>query len=197
MHPSYEGLDPPRTLVERLSRLKDDLQFLGDRLKASIASLVGDAVAETARDSIRKLLGGKETPPVDRFHDPSNNPGHFTRRDYRDCRAERDDAWNEDDRWSEDGEFPPPSRKTAATGGDVPRRWRNALTAALQTALWFIKQQPRRRPMLTTVCVTLVAGVAGLVAGPLLAAGAGVAAWVAGLLLTTEASQSAAEHAGA
>jgi hypothetical protein len=197
MNHQYGSLDPPRTLTERLSRLKDDLQSLGERLKASIACLAGDAVAETVRDSLRKLLGGKEAAPEDHFRDQRDNQDHFTRRDYRHYRDERDDPWNEGERrWSgeEDEDFTP-IRKTAATSTDAPRRWRNALTAALQTALWFIKQQPRRRPVLTTVCVTLAAGVAGFVAGPVLAAGAGVIASVAGLVLTAEASQSAAELA--
>jgi hypothetical protein len=63
----------------------------------------------------------------------------------------------------------------------------------LQAALWFLKRQPRRRPVLTTLAVTLAAGVTGFVAGPVLAAGAGVLASVAGLLLTADAYQSAAE----
>ena len=61
--------------------------------------------------------------------------------------------------------------------------------------LWFLRRQPRRRPVLATLAVTLVAGVAGFVAGPALAAGAGVLASVAGLLLTADASKSAAELA--
>jgi hypothetical protein len=186
----YGSLDPPRTLAERLSRLKDDLQSLGERLKTSIASLVGDAVAETVRDSLRKLLGGKEAPSQECFHQRRD---HFSRSDYRD---ERDDPWNQEERrWSEEDDFEPPARRTTATNSVAPKRWRNALTAALQTCLWFLKQQPRQRPVLTTVCVTLAAGVAGFVAGPVLAAGASVFASVAGLLLTTEASQSAAEFA--
>jgi hypothetical protein len=65
----------------------------------------------------------------------------------------------------------------------------------LQAGLWFLKRYPRQRPFLTTVCVTLAAGVTGFVAGPVFAAGAGVLASVAGLMLTAEASKSAAELA--
>ena len=52
--------------------------------------------------------------------------------------------------------------------------------------------EPRRRPVLTTLAVTLAAGVTGFVAGPVLAAGAGVLASVAGLVFTADASKSAA-----
>jgi hypothetical protein len=69
------------------------------------------------------------------------------------------------------------------------------MSAALQTALWFVKQQPRRRPLLTTLAVTLAAGITAFVAGPVFAAGAGVLASVASLVLTADASKSAAELA--
>jgi hypothetical protein len=52
----------------------------------------------------------------------------------------------------------------------------------LQAALWFLKQQPKRRPILTTVCVTLAAGATGFVAGPALVAGAGAIVSLAGLI---------------
>lgn len=182
---------PPRTLAERLARLNDNLQALGERLKASIAGVVGDAIAEAVRDAVRGLLGGKGAPP-DPFRDA---------RDYRDRhgpahdRDRADDPWGEDDRrWEDEEDFTPP-RETPERGTGTGSRWRNALSAAFQAALWFLKQQPRRRPVLTTLAVTLAAGVTGFVAGPVLAAGAGVLASVAGLLLTADASQSVAELA--
>jgi hypothetical protein len=67
--------------------------------------------------------------------------------------------------------------------------------AALQAALWFVKRQPRRRPVLTSLAVTVAAGVTGFLAGPALAAGAGVLASVAGLVFTADAAKSAAELA--
>jgi hypothetical protein len=185
----YGSLDPPLTLTERLSRLNDSLQSLGVRLKASIASLVGDAIGEAVRDSVRNLLGSKEVP---------SNPYH----DHRDHHAPAhshdrvDNPWGEEDRWSgTDDEVYATARDTPAAGSDKHNRWGNAMSAALQACLWFLKQQPRRRPLLTTVCVTLAAGVTGFIAGPLLAASAGVLASVASLLLTAESSKSAAELA--
>ena len=167
----YGSPDPPRTLAERLSRLNDNLQALGERLKASIAGLLSDTIADAVRDSVRGLLGGEEA-----SHDPY--------RDRRDRHApdhypdERDDPWADEDRRWEEEEVYTPTREASPKGN----RWRNAASAALQTCLWFLKRQPRRRPVLTTVCVTLAAGVTGFVAGPLLAAGTTLLASVAGLM---------------
>ena len=160
----YGSLDPPRTLSERLSRLTDNLQALGDRLKASVAGVVGDAVTDAVRDSVRKLLGGKAS-----YRDQPA-PDHY--------RDEDDDPWGDEDRRWEDEEVYAPTRETSPKSS----RWRNALSAALQTCLWFLKRQPRRRPVLTTLCVTLAAGVTGFVAGPALMAGAGVLGSLAGLM---------------
>ena len=164
----YGSLDPPRTLSERLGRLTDNLQALGDRLKASVAGLMGDAIADAVRDSVRKLLGG------DHHQDQRNR---HTREPYRDT---EDDPWGDENRRRDEEAVYTPTRETSPKDN----RWRNAMSAALQAALWFIKRQPKRRPILTTVCVTLVAGVTGFVAGPFLMAGAGVLASVAGLMFT-------------
>jgi hypothetical protein len=180
--------DPPRTLAQRLSRLNDNLQDLGERLKASIAGLLGDAIAEAVRDSVRGLLGGREA-----LRDPySERRDHHARDNYGEP---EDDPWGDEDRrWREEEDCAPARRMPAARSA-AGHRWRDAVGAAVRAALWFLKRQPRRRPVLTTLCVTLAAGVTGFVAGPLLAAGAGVLASVAGLVFTADAYQSAAELA--
>ncbi len=179
--------DPPRTLSERMERLSDNLQALGDRLKASVATVLGDTIADAVRDSVRGLLGGKESPPT-------------PRREYREYRDDyrdgADDPWGDQDRrWQDEEEFRPAREGIRRETSPNSRRWRDALDAAVRTCLWFLGQRPRRRPVLTTLAVTLVAGATGFVAGPALAAGAGVLASVAGLLLTADAYQSAAELA--
>jgi hypothetical protein len=183
MYHPYGSPDPPRTLAGRLERLNDNLRTLGERLKASIAAVVGDAIADAARDAVRGLLGSKEA-PADPYRD------HHARSYYRDG---EDDPWGEEDRGWED-EVIPSARETPPTREGAGRRWRNAMSA-VQAALWCLRRQPRRRPVLTTLAVTLAAGVTGFIAGPALAAGAGVLASVAGLLFTAEASKSATEFA--
>jgi hypothetical protein len=197
------GADPPRSLAERLSRLNDNLQALGERLKTSIAALVGDAIGDAVRAAVRNLLGNREAPALAAsFRDdrnyrkpyrPRDDQDQFHRSDYRDADAR--DPWGEDERrWPEEDDCP--SRwETDERRQDRPRRWHNALGAAAQSALWWLRYQPRNRPVLTTLAVALAAGITGFVAGPALAAGAGVLASVAGLLLTANASQSAAEIA--
>jgi hypothetical protein len=187
------GADPPRTLAERLSHLNDNLQALGERLKTSIASLVGDAIAEAVRDAVRRLLGSKEASGVNTFRDDRDDRDQAHTREYRDADAQ--DPWAEgESRWPEENGHA--SRwQREVQGQERPRRWRNALGAAVESALWWLKTQPKNRPVLTTLAVALAAGITGFVAGPALAAGAGVLASVAGLMLTANATQSAAEIA--
>jgi hypothetical protein len=184
----YGPPDPPRTLADRLSRLNDDLQALGERLKASIAGLLGDAVAEAVRDSVRGLLGGDGE-----SHAPYRERMDRHARDYYEGRE--DDPWGDEGRRRGEEEDYAPARRAPATSRGASDRWRNAVGAALRATLWFLKRQPRRRPVLTTLCVTLAAGVTGFVAGPALAASAGVLASVAGLVFTADAAKSAAELA--
>jgi hypothetical protein len=189
----YVPPDPPRTLADRPARLNDDLRGLGERLKASIAGVVGEAIADAVRDSVRDLLGGKVS-TGDPYRDRGGGRPRDHYRDY-DYDGGGDDPWGEDRRWQDEGESYPPTRGEPTSRAGTGRRWRNALGAAVQTLLWFLKRQPRRRPLLTALAVTLAAGPAGFVAGPALAAGAGVLASLAGLTLTADASQSAAELA--
>jgi hypothetical protein len=191
MNHHFGSPDPPRTLAERLTRLNDNLQILGEKLKTSIAGVVGDAIAEAVRDSVRGLLGHKESLP-DAYSD------HREYRDHHAPSSDRDrvdDPWGQEDRRWEDEEDFTPVRETPVTDTGVGNRWRNAMSAAVQGAFWYLKQQPRRRPVLTTLAVTLAAAITGFLAGPVFAAGAGVLASMAGLLLTAEASKKAAELA--
>jgi hypothetical protein len=191
---SYSGgADPPRTLAERLSRLNDSLQALGERLKTSIASLVGDAIGDAVRAAVRNLLGNREAPALASFRDDRDYHDQFHRRDSQEADA-RDPWGDEERRWPEEDDYPSGWQRDAQRR-DRPKRWRNALSAAVESALWWLKYQPRNRPVLTTLAVALAAGVTGFIAGPVLAAGAGVLASVAGLLLTANATQSAAELA--
>ena len=149
----YGSPDPPRTLTERLTRLNDDLRALGERLKASIAGVVGEAIADAVRDSVRHLLG-KEA-PADRYPDQREV---YPRGHSRDDSYDRvNDPWSEvDRRWAEDEEESYwPAREKPVPRTNTRRRWRSALSAAVQTCLWFLKCQPRRRPVLTTLAVTL------------------------------------------
>jgi hypothetical protein len=179
---SYDTLDPP-TWSERLGRLRDDLQGLGSRLKVSIAAVVGDAVAAAVRDTVNGWLGAREE-----YTDPCRPTSDH--RPYSRDRDPFDDPWREEAPWHRDEDFAS-TREVPEPPTDVGKRWRDALGAAVQTGLWTLRRQGGRRPILTTVTVSLAAGVLAFFAGPTLAAGVGVMASVAGLLLTADASASA------
>ena len=55
---------PPGNLAGRLEQLNAEMRDLRDRLKASIASAIGTAVAEAVRDAVSGLLGVRPVPPA-------------------------------------------------------------------------------------------------------------------------------------
>jgi hypothetical protein len=180
----YPLADPPRTLAERLEQLNDNLHSLGGRLKEAIASAVSSAVAEAIQDALRNLLGARTLPdPVhryDQWREPDNG------------------IWNETDesRWNEEREYHPGYHESPEKHNPGPSPWPNALSVGVQTALWWVRQQPRRRPVLTTVTMAVVAGVTALIAGPVLAAGVGVLASAASLLVTANAAGTLTDKLG-
>jgi hypothetical protein len=184
----HSRADAPRTLAQRLRHLKADLQGLGERLKTSIASVIGQAIADAVRDAVRWLLGGQEEPVAPSPGNPYNRWDDPDERLWSQQGEERD--WLHDD-----ASFAPRSEGTAPgkASKETAQRWRHAWTAGLQTALWWLARQSCRRPIVTTVAVGLAAGVTGYVAGPAMAAGVGVLASVASLLLSVDATRSAAE----
>jgi hypothetical protein len=162
--------DPPRTLGERLEQLNDNLHNLSLRLKDAIAAAVSTAVGEAIRDGIRNMLGRNNSPARDEF------PQHES------------DLWNDPDEAlcndDEDAFLPRERESFQPPRKPAPNRLGNALSMALQTAIWWTQQQPRRRPVLTTTLVAVAAGITAFIAGPILAAGVGVLASAAGLLMT-------------
>jgi hypothetical protein len=205
MHYPHSHADPPHTLKERLRQLNENLQALGERLKNSIATVIGATIAEAVKDAIRRLLGlaqpgGIIIPPYgpEPWYDDRNS--RWERDGVRGWDRE-DRGWNReqedyDDGWDrQDNDYRSPDREPEPATNEQCNRWRNAWTSGLQTALWWLKYQPSRRPVLATITVTLAAGFTAFVAGPVFAAGVGVLASIASLLLTADATKSAAELA--
>jgi len=169
--------DPPITLTDRVRQLNDNLQDLALRLKDAIATAVGRAVAQAVRDGVNALLGAREEHP---------DPKRFDGRPQADRRA-----WDDEDApWFDPAEEVVPPAQPARPAAN---RWKEAGRAALQTALWWLRQQPRRRPILTTTLVAVAAGSVALVAGPGFAACVSVIASIASLLLTDDSARSAAD----
>jgi hypothetical protein len=189
MHSYHAHADPPHTLADRLHSLDYNLQAVAARLKDAIASAVSTTLGQAIRDAIRKLLGGpgQSTRPSDAFA----SYGRESRGSYEGL--ERRDEWaryDDDNLWGEDSYelVRPRSPSTSAAS-----RWSNALRAAVQTALWWLRTRPCRKPLLTTAIVALSAGGVALFAGPTFAACVSVVASVAGLLLTADSARTAGE----
>src|SRR5262249_58627740 len=88
----------------------------------------------------------------------------FGRHDWDD----EDDRRDEDDPWRDDDEqLSMPPKPVRRPNG----RWKEAIRAAMQTGLWWLRQQPTRRPLLTNALVALAAGSAAVVADPTPAGG--------------------------
>jgi hypothetical protein len=184
----YDAQAPPCTLADRLRALNDSLKALAIRLKDAIASAVSSAIGQVVRDLIRRLLGE---------HELSEQPRPFDRRfdlQARERSTERfqheDDPWHEDP-WLDDR--PEAIASSHDESSEGPNRWGEALRTTVQTALWWLRIQPCRHPMLTTVLVALSAGAAAFFAGPTLAACVSVVATVTSLLLTADSARTAGE----
>ena len=162
---SQEPRATPPAPAAWLLRLQDDLRRLALRLKEEVARLVGEAVADAVRDSLRRLLGAEVEDPRDFRYDL---PG-----------PEAEEADWPEPLWQED--LPPATRQP---GPAHRRRWRQALGAAAEAGLWWLGR-PSRRPWLTAAAVALAAGGVAFVAGPAFGAAAGVLVSAAGLLLTS------------
>jgi hypothetical protein len=177
MFRSQSRADPPLTLAERLDRLNNSLQSLAQQVKDAVASAIGTAVAGAVRDGVRGLLGAAQE------HDPYEDRPAW-RREPNDSPLRDPDQPSWDD---PEDDYPPLDRREPASRHQSADRWSNALSVALQAGLTWLRHQPRRRPVLTAIAVALPAGLAALVAGPVVGASAGVLASTAGLLLSADA----------
>jgi hypothetical protein len=198
------------TLVQRLQRLNDSLAGLGRRLRDSVATVVGSAVAEAVRDGVRRLLDQINPTPVmkenkpehreypyrgERFHDDRfddggvyREPGGWPREQGSEL---PEDEQTDSGLWRERYESEPPTREPETNNRPV-NRFEYAVTTAVAAGTWWVQRNRLRRPVLTTVAVAVAAGIAAFFAGPAAAAGLGVLSAVGGMVLTADALTAAA-----
>jgi hypothetical protein len=192
-HDAHPG--PLPTLADRLRCLNDSLLSLAARLKDAIASTVGNAVSQAVRDLVRSLLGQREyARPDDRPW-----PGDFD--DQRDAESSigfdaAGRGFAEDEEVFHQGGRRRPGCDVLPEPAAPARRWPDALRAAVQAGLCWVRDRPLRRPGLTAVLVGLAAGGTALVVGPAVAACLSVAASLASMLLTSDSARSIAEFLG-
>jgi hypothetical protein len=155
-----------RYFQERLDRLYDALSQLGQRLRESIASVVGQHVGEVVRETVQAVLENRLPEAKQRlpsYHEPSY------RRSFRE--EQEDPRYGAPQRpgfWYDDEEDYRPQYTTPdpqPTKRPVMRLW-SLLLAAVQGFGWWIKNQPRRISVRKVLGIGAASIVAGLVLGP-------------------------------
>jgi hypothetical protein len=192
-----------RLLCAQLARLNHHLQHLGQGLRERIAGAVGRTVCEVVREAVHAALaefGGPQVPSSVPPQQSPRRPPYWDEpnddlqrnlltdpNEFDDLLApEASDEWlppNQNRSGSRASETPPVSAASASP-------WMRALAAACQAAAWWLRRQPRRHPLLTTLAVGLAAGVAAYSVSPLLAAGATVLGSALSLLFVADATTS-------
>ncbi len=183
-----------RYLMERLERLYEALSRLGQRLKESIASIVGEHVGDAVREGLQAALEHRlpdSHPRLPSYREPGYREPSYRGQSYRGPYShEADDPryggsqqsgfWYDDDEPEESRPpdippDPPPSNRPTT-------RWWSFLPTALQALGWWMKNQPNRLrhlPVRTVLGIGAASGLAALVIGPV----AGLVTAVAGSAL--------------
>ena len=186
--PFFPSLAPPAhaSLTNRLDRLRQDLHFLGGRLREGLARVVGEAVAGATRDAVRlcsaaMILSPRSTLPSighPRGAAPEAWPtrhglmtGSTTRRRIRLTRVEAK-------RTSTPSLLAPPSEC------EGPRQvlWRQALATGLQAAAWCLRRRTGCFALLLALGAGLASTLAVYLGGTFALAGAGLVGSVITLL---------------
>ena len=195
-----------RLLYAQLGRLNHHLLHLGQGLRERIAGAIGRTVCEVVREAVHAALAELSGSPVP-FSVSASPPPRCTpfwdesdddlQRNLRTDPDEFDDPLIAEAR--DDGCLPNQNQRGSWGGETTPvpaasaSPWVRALAAACQAAAWWLRRQPRRYPLLTTLAVGLAAGVATYSMSPLLAAGATVLGSAVTLLFMADATTSAVQ----
>jgi hypothetical protein len=150
-----------RFLSDRLDRLHNALESLGQRLREGIAHLVGSHIGVAVRDALASALQHKpQLRPIDSYpaYDRADQPHSF-----RDDSDIRQDFWHE-----REYESLPPELEPAPKVEPKPRRWQPLLTGGVQLASWWLQHRPTPRSLKRVLVIGTVTGVTMLVAGPLI-----------------------------
>jgi hypothetical protein len=182
-----------RFLSERLDRLHNALESLGQRLREGIAHLVGSHIGEAVQDALKTVLLSSS---ASRTAQPRYDPGRYPSDDYYQreqnfhTQASREDFWADPEPVPEP--LPPPPEEPRQ-----PSRWRSVLVGSVHLATVWYRHRPQRRSVLRFLGLGAIAALVTLAAGSLV--GGIVATVGTAVLLTrtadtaTKAAQTAAE----
>jgi hypothetical protein len=159
-----------RYLMERLERLYEALSRLGQRLRESIASIVGEHVGEVVRETVQAVLENRLPDSRPRlpsyresgYRDPSyresgyRGPYSHQQEDPRYSVPQQPGFWYDEPKEYDPPD--PPSNRPAT-------RWWSFLATAFQALGWWVKNQPRRIPVRRVLGIGAASIAAGLVLG--------------------------------
>lgn len=185
------------SLTERLDRLRQGLQGLGERLREGLARLVGDAVAGATRDVLRALLGGNGPAPEGHSDQHPLPPYRRGATSWDNAAGRAHTPWPDD--WLDgpevgladeevDQEDEPCPHAGPPPRGEGPRqaRWGQALAVGCQATAWWLRHRTGRRAVLAGLAVGLASALAVYLGGALALAGASLAASALTLLALSD-----------
>jgi hypothetical protein len=184
-----------RSLGGHLTRLRHSFDTLTDQVREAIARAIGRTVAEVVSEAIRAALAepaflpapsrpSARPPPL--WNDPDDRSWPVDRDDLYESGRYRD-RYADDDRLVDDEDLADDDPSEATPRPSLVRR---ALAAGCRAAAYWLERHPGRFSLAAAVGVGVIAGVAVLMTGPLLAGASGVAASALGLLALLDAVRS-------
>ena len=156
-----------RCIVLRLDHLLSNLESLSQRLRASLAEVLSESVADAIHEAISHVLTGGALPAL-------SGPREYDqyRRDYdRAYNPEQErDGYEYERRWEEQSESDrEPEPETEATR--LPcSRWHLAILACVQTMAWWLRQRSGAWALLGALGVGATVGLVAYLVGPLFGA---------------------------
>jgi hypothetical protein len=154
MHIGNLGRSAGRFVTEPLEQLREALESLGQRLRESLAHLVGAHVGQAVRDSLGAALTQEEPEHIAARYD------HYERYQQDPDDIEEERFWG---RPAPRPQLPPPEAKPPGRWF----RWKALLSGGVQIASVWLQQRMPRRSLRWLVCLGAVAGLTTLATGPL------------------------------
>jgi len=162
-------IDPGGSMfARRLMQFCERLELLGERLRGSLANVIGEAIGFVVRDAALRILdeGTHYFPAADSSSRwPGNEPDPRPQEHFED----------EHGYWDEEDDVPYEPVREARWMPAVPSRLPSAFSAGMQAASWWLRRWPGRKRVITTLAVGLIATAAAFVGGPLVVALLGLA----------------------
>jgi hypothetical protein len=171
-----------RFLLNRIERLRESMENLGERLRESISQIISTQVGEAIREVLDSLLHIKpsRSSPEYRRDDSRYDPHREYPPNWYGYEAGQGDGfWNDREEPEEPEPEVEPERK--------PSRWKSLLTGLVQLAAWWFERGPKRPSLKRLLGIGAIVGAATMMGGPV-AGGVAMTVGTAALLTSSSAS---------